>query len=70
VSKLWEGIELTPTVETQLALEEAQTHQNLASFADLEELHEDLGLETAHLRVAADAETVGPLEQAETGSGG
>jgi hypothetical protein len=38
-----------PTRETQLTLEEAETRQNLASFADLEELYEDLGLEAAHL---------------------
>jgi signal transduction histidine kinase len=57
VSKLWERVEPTPTVETQLALEEAQTRQNLASFADFEELYEDLGLEAAHLlRSPANAE--------------
>jgi hypothetical protein len=38
-----------PTRETQLALEEAQIHQNLASFADLEELYKDLELEAADL---------------------
>jgi|WetSurMetagenome_2_1015567.scaffolds.fasta_scaffold40915_4 hypothetical protein len=37
------------TVETQLALGEAQTRQNLASFTDLEELYKDLRLETADL---------------------
>ena len=43
VSELWEGIAPTPTPETQLALEEAQTRQNLAGFPDLEEFYEDLG---------------------------
>jgi len=49
VSELWEGVELTSTVETQLATEEAETRQNLASFSDLEELYEDLGAETTYL---------------------
>ena len=57
VSELWEGIEPTPTPETRQALVDAQTRQNLASFADLEELYEDLGLETADLlRSPANAE--------------
>ena len=46
-----------PTRETQLALEEAQVRQNLASFAGIEELYEDLGVETAYLlRSPANAE--------------
>ena len=57
VSELWEGIAPTPTPETQQALEDAQTRQNLASFADPEELYEDLELETADLlRSPANAE--------------
>ena len=57
VSELWEGIEPTPTPETQQALVDAQTRQNLASFADLEELYEDLGAETTYLlRSPANAE--------------
>jgi len=57
VSELWEGIEPTPTPETRQALEDAQTRQNLASFADLDELHEDLGLEADYLlRSPANAE--------------
>lgn len=70
VSKLWEGIEPTPTVETQLALEEAQARQNLASFAHLEELYEDLELETADvLRSPANAERLLPaLARAQAGT--
>ena len=46
-----------PTRETRLALEEAQIHQNLASFAGIEELYEDLGAETTYLlRSPANAE--------------
>ena len=49
VSELREGIAPTPTSETQQALEDAQTHHNLASFAGIEELYEDLGAETTYL---------------------
>ena len=57
VSELWEGIAPTSTPEMQQALEDAQTRQDLASFADPEELYEDLGLETADLlRSPANAE--------------
>ena len=46
-----------PTRETQQALEDAQTRHDLASFANPEELYEDLGLETADLlRSPANAE--------------
>ena len=38
-------------------MEEAETRQNLASFAGIEELHEDLGVETTYLlRSPANAE--------------
>ena len=46
-----------PTRERQLALEEAQVHQNLVSFAGLEEFYEDLGAEATYLlRSPANAE--------------
>ena len=57
VSELREGMEPTPTSETQQALEDAQTRHNLASFAGIEELYEDLGAETTYLlRSPANAE--------------
>ena len=70
VSELWEGIAPTPTPETQQALEDAQTRQNLASFADPEELYEDLGLETADLlRSPANAERLSTaLTRAQAGT--
>ena len=47
-----------PTDETRLALDEALTRHNLASFAGIEELYEDLRVgKTAHLlRSPANAE--------------
>ena len=72
VLELWEGIEPNPALETGQAVEDAQTHKNLASLADLDELHEDLGLKTAHLlRSCANAERLlTALARAQAGTTG